>query len=81
MVNTLAEAMELHEKIVNGGNFAEIAMNHSLCPSKANGGNLGSFGRGQMVKPFEDTAFECPIGAMSQPVQTQFGYHLILRTA
>ena len=61
-------------------NFASLAQQHSSCPSKANGGNLGDFGPGQMVKPFEDATLATPIGSISQPVQTQFGYHLIHRT-
>ena len=58
--------------------FAEVAEDHSSCPSSANGGSLGSFGRGQMVPSFENVAFEQPIGEVSEPVETDFGYHLIL---
>ena len=61
-------------------NFGQLAMQHSKCPSKARGGDLGDFGPGMMVKPFEDATQATPIGAISQPVQTQFGYHLIHRT-
>ena len=61
-------------------NFGQLAMQHSSCPSKARGGDLGDFGPGQMVKPFEDATVATPVGAISQPVQTQFGYHLIHRT-
>jgi len=53
---------------------------NSLCPSGYNGGDLGYFGRGMMVKPFEDAAFSMEIGEVSQPVQTQFGWHLIQLT-
>ena len=81
LVSTLEEATQIHNAIVAGANFAEMALTHSSCPSKAAGGNLGPFGPGQMVKPFEDVAFGIPVGSMSSPVQTQFGYHLIYRTA
>jgi parvulin-like peptidyl-prolyl isomerase len=61
--------------------FVELAKQHSKCPSGQNGGNLGLFGRGMMVKPFEDTAFGLSVGQLSAPVQTQFGWHLIVRTS
>ena len=64
----------------NAGNFGQLARQHSSCPSKANGGDLGEFGPGMMVKPFEDATLATPIGSISQPVQTQFGFHLIHRT-
>jgi len=61
-------------------NFGQLAMQHSSCPSKARGGDLGEFGPGMMVKPFEDATVATPVGFISQPVQTQFGFHLIHRT-
>lgn len=64
----------------NSSNFAQLAQQHSKCPSKARGGDLGDFGPGMMVKPFEDATVATPIGEISQPIQTQFGYHLIHRT-
>jgi len=64
----------------NALNFASLAQAHSSCPSKARGGDLGDFGPGQMVKPFEDATMATVVGEISQPVQTQFGYHLIHRT-
>ncbi len=63
-----------------GDKFAEIAKNNSDCPSSAKGGDLGEFTRGQMVKEFEDVAFTLPVGKISEPVKTQFGYHLIMTT-
>jgi peptidyl-prolyl cis-trans isomerase C len=81
LVPTLDQATGLYQQIAEGASFAEMAQLHSSCPSKAAGGNLGPFGPGQMVKPFEDAAFALPVGSMSAPVQTQFGYHLIYRTA
>jgi len=81
LVSTEAEAKELKSQIDAGADFAEIARAKSSCPSKANGGELGLFGRGAMVKPFEDVAFNLDVGSISEPVQTQFGWHLIHRTA
>lgn len=57
--------------------FEEAASKYSSCPSKEQGGSLGAFGRGMMVPEFEDAAFKLEIGVVSEPVQTQFGYHLI----
>ncbi len=79
LVSDLNTANTLRAKISEGSNFSELAQLHSLCPSKQNGGDLGAFGRGQMVKPFEDAAFGLQVGEVSGPVQTQFGYHLIER--
>ena len=60
--------------------FAELAQENSDCPSSAKGGDLGEFTHGQMVPEFDAAAFELPIGVVSDPVKTQFGYHLILVT-
>lgn len=77
LVATEEEANNLRNEIINGKNFADVAAEYSKCPSGANGGDLGYFGGGMMVKPFEDAAFELEVGELSQPVQTQFGWHLI----
>jgi len=68
---------DIRAKLVAGGDFAELAKTSSDCPSKDNGGNLGSFGRGQMVKEFEDAAFTQEIGAIGDVVKSQFGYHVV----
>ena len=81
LVKSLNEAVTLREQIVNGTPFESAAMDVSLCPSRQNGGDLGLFQSGQMVKPFEDAVVGAEIGAVTQPVQTQFGWHLIMRTA
>jgi len=81
LVQTLNEAVELHTKVTEGHDFGQLATKFSKCPSGAQGGDLGMFGRGMMVKPFEDAAFGLDVGGLSQPVQTQFGYHLIQRMA
>ena len=60
--------------------FAELAKANSDCPSKEKGGDLGAFAHGQMVKEFDEAAFKLPVGKLSEPVKTQFGYHLILTT-
>ena len=81
LVADLNTAVTLKQKISEGSNFADLAKQHSTCPSGQNGGDLGPFGRGMMVKPFEDAAFGSDIGTVVGPVQTQFGYHLVKRTA
>lgn len=80
LVKTENEAKTLREEIVNGKDFAVVAAEVSLCPSGANGGDLGYFAKGMMVKPFEDACFNMEIGDLSEPVQTQFGWHLIKLT-
>ncbi len=67
----------IRQQIEQGGDFEELAKQHSEGPSNAQGGDLGYFGRGQMVPPFESAAFSLPIGETSDIVTTQFGYHLI----
>ena len=79
LVDTLEQAQAILAE-VSALNFGSLAQQHSKCPSGARGGDLGDFGPGQMVKPFEDATLATAIGEVSQPVQTQFGYHLIHRT-
>ena len=80
LVDSLEQANSILAE-ANPLNFGQLAQQHSKCPSKAAGGDLGEFGPGMMVKPFEDATVATPVGEISQPVQTQFGYHLIYRTA
>jgi len=67
----------LKKMIENGDDFAEIAKQHSKCPSGKQGGGLGEFSPGQMVKEFDEVVFFGEIGKVLGPVKTQFGYHLI----
>jgi len=76
LVATEAEAKEVKERLMKGEDFATVAKEKSKDPS-AEGGDLGFFGRGQMLKPFEDAAFALKMGEISDPVQTQFGWHII----
>lgn len=76
------EAQDLVAKLDKKENtFEELAQKFSKCPSGKSGGDLGSFGKGQMVAPFEEATYGLEVGAVSAPVKTQFGYHLIFRTA
>lgn len=77
LVKTAAEAMQIKKDIDNGGSFEYYARLYSLCPSGQNGGALGYFGHGQMVPEFERKAFSLNVGEVSEPVHTQFGWHLI----
>ena len=77
LVNTEAKCVELKQQIENGDDFAEVAKQHSNCPSGKKGGELGTFGRGQMVPEFDEVVFSAPIGDVQGPVKTQFGYHLL----
>jgi len=71
----------LRKQLIAGADFAKLAKENSDCPSKERGGDLGSFGRGQMVKAFEDAAFSQATNAIGPVVETQFGYHIIQVTS
>ncbi|MCL4403565.1 MAG: peptidyl-prolyl cis-trans isomerase [Candidatus Marsarchaeota archaeon] len=81
LVEKQSLANEILEKIRNGGSFAALAEEYSMDGSRKRGGDLGFFGRGEMVKEFENAAFALNVGDVSSPVKTQFGYHIIKRTA
>ena len=77
LVKTQEKCQEIKEQIVNGADFAEMARQHSQCPSGQKGGDLGEFSPGQMVKEFDDIVFGEAVGVVHGPVKTQFGFHLI----
>ncbi|NVK45645.1 MAG: peptidylprolyl isomerase [Rhodobacteraceae bacterium] len=77
LVETEEEAMELVKALDEGADFAELAREKSTGPSGPNGGDLGWFGLGMMVAPFEEAVVDMEEGSVSQPVQTQFGWHVI----
>jgi len=80
LVKTQEEALEIKEEILAGKPFEEAAKEYSNCPSGKKGGDLGYFGRNVMVVEFDHAAFEAPVGEVTNPVQTNFGWHLILVT-
>lgn len=78
LVSSEQKAIDLKEQIDAGADFADVAKEHSTCPSGAKGGSLGQFKKGAMVPEFDEVIFsDLPIGEVSAPVKTQFGYHLI----
>lgn len=77
LVDTEEKANLLKKEIEGGADFAAVASKHSTCPSGRRGGELGSFGPGQMVKEFDQVVFSADVGKVHGPVKTQFGYHLI----
>jgi len=77
LVKSEAECEDLKKKIEGGADFADMAKEHSDCPSGKQGGALGEFSPGQMVREFDDVVFSADLGQVHGPVKTQFGYHLI----
>lgn len=73
------EIQDIQKKLDDGSSFDQLAKDFSLCGSAEQGGNLGEFSKGMMVAPFEKAAFALEIDQVSEPVKTQFGYHLIKR--
>lgn len=77
LVPSEAECLTLKTQIETGSDFADIAKQHSQCPSRRQGGDLGEFSPGQMVREFDEVVFSGEVGKVLGPVKTQFGYHLI----
>lgn len=77
LVDSEEQCIELKQRIAEGTDFADIARDHSKCPSGRQGGDLGTFSPGQMVREFNDVCFNDEVGVVHGPVKTQFGYHLI----
>jgi peptidyl-prolyl cis-trans isomerase C len=76
LVETEEKCSELKQDIINGASFEDVAK-QSQCPSGAQGGNLGSFGQGQMVPEFDQVVFNDALNVVHGPIKTQFGYHLL----
>lgn len=79
LVEQKYEIEDIQKKLDSGISFEELARDYSLCGSAKDGGDLGEFSKGMMVKSFEDALIRLKADEISGPVQTQFGYHLILR--
>jgi parvulin-like peptidyl-prolyl isomerase len=79
LVKTEKEAQTVVERLNKGEKFSNVAKEVSICPSRKNGGDLGTFTRGKMVKEFEQAAFVLEKGQTSPIVKTQFGYHVVKR--
>jgi peptidyl-prolyl cis-trans isomerase C len=77
LVDDEDKCQELKDEILSGTDFAQVAKEHSTCPSGSNGGDLGEFGPGQMVKEFDEVVFSGELNTIHGPVKTQFGYHLL----
>ena len=77
LVESKEECEDLKTQIAGGADFADLAAEHSLCPSGQDGGALGEFEPGQMVPEFDKVVFSAPIGQVQGPVKTQFGWHLV----
>ncbi|NJD91468.1 MAG: peptidylprolyl isomerase [Geobacter sp.] len=77
LVDSEAKCLQLKSEIEAGADFAEVAQKNSACPSRMQGGDLGSFRPGQMVKEFDEVVFSGELNKVLGPVKTQFGYHLI----
>ncbi len=77
LVSSEDKCQQLKDEIEGGADFTELAKQHSSCPSGAQGGDLGEFGPGMMVKEFDEVVFSAEVNKVQGPVKTQFGYHLL----
>ncbi|MCA6065520.1 peptidylprolyl isomerase [Thalassolituus marinus] len=77
LVKNREEAEKLKQQLAEGADFSKLAQKFSQCPSKKNGGSLGEFSKGDMVKAFDDVVFKGPLLTVQGPVKTRFGWHLI----
>ncbi len=77
LVDSEEKCAELKTEIEAGADFADVAKEHSSCPSGRSGGDLGEFGPGMMVPEFDEVVFSAEVGTVQGPVKTQFGYHLL----
>jgi len=77
LVSSEEQCQKLKDEIEAGSDFGGVAKEHSSCPSGAEGGDLGSFGPGQMVPEFDKVVFSADLNTVQGPVKTQFGYHLL----
>lgn len=77
LVSSEEKCNELKQRIADGADFGDLAKENSSCPSGRQGGALGTFSPGQMVKEFDEVVFSAPVGEVQGPVKTQFGYHLV----
>lgn len=77
LVDSESQCEALKKEIEAGADFADVARQHSNCPSGEQGGDLGEFGRGQMVREFDEVVFSGELHKVHGPVRTQFGYHLL----
>lgn len=81
LVSSESRCNEIKKRIEEGADFAQMAKEHSSCPSAKEGGDLGEFSPGEMVPEFDKVVFSAEIGEVQGPVKTDFGYHLILVTS
>jgi peptidyl-prolyl cis-trans isomerase C len=81
LVKTEEECSNIKKQIEEGSDFAQMAKEHSQCPSGQRGGDLGKFSPGQMVREFDEVVFSEEVGKVHGPIKTQFGYHLIKITS
>ena len=77
LVDSEAKCEKLKKEIESGADFGDVARQHSTCPSGRQGGDLGEFGPGQMVREFDEVVFSGALNTVLGPVQTQFGFHLL----